>query len=111
LQACPHIYLEKINQGGNIVKCYIEERTIELANYIIEHKSTVRETAKKFNISKSTVHKDITERLPKVNYALAQKARLVLDENKSERHIRGGLATKRKYSNLKKQQQEKIENK
>ena len=76
---------------------YIEERAIEIANYIIQEKATIRQTAKKFGVSKSTVHKDITERLPQVNHALALCARKVLDVNKSERHIRGGLATREKY--------------
>lgn len=79
------------------MKAYIEERTIALAEYIIENKSTVRETARKFGISKSTVHKDVTERLLKINPQLAQRTRMVLEENKAERHIRGGLATKNKY--------------
>lgn len=76
----------------------IEERAKILATYIIETGSTVRATAKKFNISKSTVHKDISERLEKVNPSLACEAKKVLEINKAERHIRGGLATKRKYS-------------
>ena len=76
---------------------YIEERTIELANYIIENKATVRSAAKQFGISKSTVHKDVTERLNKINSRLAAEVRSVLDENKSERHLRGGMATKKKY--------------
>ncbi len=75
----------------------IEERAKILATYIIETKSTVRATAKKFNISKSTVHKDISERLEKVNPSLACEAKKILEINKSERHIRGGLATKMKY--------------
>ncbi len=75
----------------------IEERSVILAHYIIESKDTVRGTAKKFGISKSTVHKDVSERLKKINPALAKEVRVVLDENKAERHIRGGLATKRKY--------------
>lgn len=79
----------------------IEERAKILATYIIENKSTVRAAAKKFNISKSTVHKDIAERLEKVNPSLAQEAKKVLEINKSERHIRGGLATKMKYQNEK----------
>lgn len=79
------------------MKEYIEERAIEIANYIIEEKATVRQTAKKFGISKSTVHKDVTERLLLVNPSLAREARKVLDMNKSERHIRGGLATREKY--------------
>ena len=79
------------------MKTYIEERAIELAEYIIDKKTTVRAAAKKFGISKSTVHKDITERLTKINPNLANKARLILEENKAERHIRGGQATKLKY--------------
>ncbi len=79
------------------MKEYIEERAIAIANYIIEHNATVRQTAKMFGISKSTVHKDITERLEHVNPPLAAQARVVLDINKSERHIRGGMATKEKY--------------
>ena len=76
---------------------YIEERTCDIANYIIENKSTVRTAAKKFGVSKSTVHKDVTERLNKINSRLAAQVRNVLDENKSERHLRGGMATKKKY--------------
>ena len=79
------------------MKDYIEERAIDIANYIIENNATVRQTAKQFGISKSTVHKDVTERLMQINPTLAKEARKVLDINKSERHIRGGLATKEKY--------------
>lgn len=75
----------------------IEERAVNLAHYIIDSKDTVRGAAKKFGISKSTVHKDIAERLKKINPALARDVRVILDENKAERHIRGGMATKRKY--------------
>ena len=81
------------------MKGYIEERAIELANYIIENKATVRQAAKQFGISKTTVHKDVTERLRHINPSLAAEARKILDVNKSERHIRGGLATKEKYLN------------
>ena len=70
---------------------------MEIARYIIENNTTVRQAAKHFGISKSTVHKDVTERLMQINPALASQARTVLDVNKSERHIRGGLATKEKY--------------
>ena len=80
----------------------IEDRAIHLAQYIIDSKDTVRGTAKKFGISKSTVHKDITERLEKINPQLAKDVREILNENKAERHIRGGLATKLKYENEKK---------
>ena len=79
------------------MKDYIEERAIQIANYIIENNATVRQTAKQFGISKSTVHKDVTDRLMQINPALAKEARKVLDVNKSERHIRGGLATREKY--------------
>lgn len=82
------------------MKEYIEERAIELANYIIEKKTTVRAAAKKFGISKSTVHKDVTERLIKVNSELADNVRVILEENKAERHIRGGEATKAKYQGV-----------
>ncbi len=73
------------------MKGYIEERAINIANYIIEENATVRQTSKKFGISKSTVHKDVTERLVQINPTLAAQARKVLDVNKSERHIRGGV--------------------
>ena len=79
------------------MKDYIEERAIEIANYIVEEKTTVRQTAKKFGVSKSTVHKDVTDRLLQINASLAREARKVLDTNKSERHIRGGMATREKY--------------
>lgn len=77
----------------------IEERASKLAHYIIESKDTVRGTAKQFGISKSTVHKDVTDRLLKINPRLAEEVRTILDENKQERHIRGGMATKLKYAN------------
>ena len=79
------------------MKDYIEERAINIANYIIDNNATVRQTAKQFGISKSTVHKDVTDRLMQINPALAKEARKVLVVNKSERHIRGGLATREKY--------------
>ena len=84
------------------MKDYIESRVLTLSQYIIEQKATVRSTAKKFGISKSTVHKDISERLVKLNPTLAKKVRDILNENKSQRHIRGGLATKHKYEELQK---------
>ena len=80
-----------------MTKVSIEERAMELAQYIIDSKDTVRGAAKKYGISKSTVHKDVSERLLKINPALAHEVRIVLDENKEERHIRGGMATKLKY--------------
>lgn len=79
----------------------IEERAVNLAHYIIDSKDTVRGAAKKFGISKSTVHKDVSERLTKINPELSRKVREILDENKAERHIRGGMATKLKYKHLK----------
>ena len=82
------------------MKDYIEERAVEIACYIIEHKATVRQTAKKFGISKSTVHKDVTERLIQINPTLANQARHVLNRNKAERHIRGGQATREKYLHM-----------
>ena len=78
-------------------KKFIEERSVNLAHYIIDSKDTVRGAAKLFGISKSTVHKDVTERLEKINPLLAKEVREILDENKAERHIRGGMATKLKY--------------
>lgn len=88
--------------GGffKLKKEYIEERAINLAHYIIDSKDTVRGAAKKFGISKSTVHKDVSERLQKISPFLAAEVRTILDENKAERHIRGGMATKRKYDKL-----------
>lgn len=79
------------------MKGYIEERAIDIAHYITEQSATVRQAAKAFGVSKSTVHKDVTERLVQINPALATQTRTVLDTNKSERHIRGGMATKEKY--------------
>ena len=81
------------------MKDYIEERAMDIANYIIDHNATVRQNARQFGISKSTVHKDVTERLAVINPSLARQVRIVLDVNKSERHIRGGLATREKYRN------------
>ena len=79
------------------MKDYIEERVLLLANYIIDTKCTVRAAAKEFNISKSTVHKDVTERLEEISNGLYEEVRIILDGNKAERHIRGGLATRAKY--------------
>jgi len=79
------------------MKGNIEERACELAEYIIENKATVRSAAKQFGISKSTVHKDLTERLETIDRGLYRRVKAVLEENKAERHIRGGMATRRKY--------------
>ncbi|MBR3475039.1 MAG: sporulation transcriptional regulator SpoIIID [Oscillospiraceae bacterium] len=75
----------------------LEERTRDLAVYLLENKATVRAAAEHFGISKSTVHKDLTERLPRMDPGLSARVRLLLDWNKAQRHIRGGLATRRKY--------------
>ena len=79
------------------LKGNIEERACQLALYIIENKATVRSAAQRFGISKSTVHKDLSERLPAFNKPLYLQVKQVLDENKAERHIRGGIATRKKY--------------
>ena len=79
------------------MKGNIEDRAVELALYIIENKATVRAAAAKFGISKSTVHKDLSERLPTFNKPLYLQVKEVLEENKAERHIRGGIATRKKY--------------
>ncbi len=84
------------------MKDYIEERVLELAGYILDNNATVRSAAKKFRVSKSTVHKDVSERLKTINEGLFNEVKLVLEQNKSERHIRGGLATKSKYERMRK---------
>jgi putative DeoR family transcriptional regulator (stage III sporulation protein D) len=89
-----------VQNGGAAMKDYISERAVELARYIIDTKATVRDTAKKFHVSKSTVHKDVTDRLMHINMPLAKEVHAILDSNKAERHIRGGLATQRKYANI-----------
>ena len=83
------------------MKDYIEERVYELAQYIISTNSTVRSAAKKFRVSKSTVHKDVTERLLELNPVMAAEVKDVLESNKAERHLRGGMATKEKYQHAK----------
>lgn len=80
------------------MKMLVEERAVELGEYIVENKATVRAAAQKFGISKSTVHMDVAQRLRKVNPALYNEVREILDVNKAQRHIRGGLATKEKYA-------------
>ena len=82
------------------MKEYIEERAMEIARYIIENNATVRQASKAFGVSKITVHKDIVDRMEYINPSLASQARVVLEQNKAERHIRGGMATKEKYLNL-----------
>ncbi|MBZ4687948.1 MAG: spoIIID [Clostridiales bacterium] len=76
---------------------YIRQRVLEISRHIIENGATVRQTAAKFGVSKSTVHKDVTERLPRINKELTEKVRNILDKNKAERHLRGGEATRKKY--------------
>ena len=89
---------------GIFLRDYIEERAEEIGQYIVES-GAVRQTAKKFGVSKSTVHKDVTERLVKINPFLAARIRVVLDVNKAERHIRGGMATKEKYLHEREEQE------
>jgi len=79
------------------MKEHIWRRVLEVANYVLNNEATVRDAAKTFGISKSTVHKDVTERLPQVNASLARQVKEVLEQNKAERHLRGGEATRRKY--------------
>ena len=83
------------------MKDYIEERVLNISNYIIENKATVRDAAKAFGVSKSTVHKDMVERLPRINGEVFKLVKEVLELNKAERHIRGGMATKLKYQKKK----------
>jgi len=83
--------------GGFILKDIVEERAVELGEYIVENKATVRAAAKKFGVSKSTVHMDVSKRLERVNPQLFFEVRQVLDVNKAQRHIRGGIATREKY--------------
>jgi len=80
------------------MKDYIKDRAVELGEYIIDTKATVRDVGKKFNVSKSTVHKDVTERLKEIDYDFYLEVKEVLEFNLSERHIRGGISTKRKFS-------------
>ena len=82
------------------MKVNMEERAAALALYLIENRTTVRAAAKKFGISKSTVHKDLSERLPVYNRTLYLQVKEILEENKAQRHIRGGLATRRKYKGI-----------
>lgn len=83
------------------MKDYIRKRVLEISNYILESKNTVRQTATVFGVSKSTVHKDMIERLPAIDKAVAIKVRNILEINKAERHIRGGEATRKKYKQTK----------
>lgn len=80
---------------------YIHQRVLEISNYILETRATVRQVARNFGVSKSTVHKDVTERLPQINRNLARQVKKILDKNKAERHLRGGEATRKKYLSMK----------
>ncbi len=87
--------------GGFVLKGIVEERAVELAEYIVENKTTVRAAAKQFGVSKSTVHMDVARRLRSLNPQLYSEVREILDINKAQRHIRGGLATREKYKSMK----------
>lgn len=82
------------------MKDYIEKRVLDVAKYIIDTKSTIRKTAKVFGVCKSTIHKDMTERLPEIDPKIAAETHSILEKNKAERHIRGGIATKNKFKGL-----------
>lgn len=86
---------------GEYVKGIVEERAAMLGEYIIENKATVRKAAKKFGVSKSTVHKDVSERLKYIDPKLYKEVKTVLEINKAQRHIRGGIATRNKYKHIK----------
>jgi putative DeoR family transcriptional regulator (stage III sporulation protein D) len=92
----------RFKKGRENVQEHIKRRAIEIGNYIIESSCTVRQTAEVFGVSKSTVHKDVTERLPQINKQLSSQVKHILESNKAERHIRGGEATRRKYQNKQK---------
>lgn len=91
---------------ANGVHDYIKERTIRIGNHVVETRSTVRTIAKAFGVSKSTVHKDLTERLPEINVKLAEEVKVILDYHKSIRHIRGGEATRQKYQSASHKEEE-----
>ena len=86
--------------GGRIMQEYIEKRVMDICAYILKTKATVRQTANEFGVSKSTVHKDMTERLPEINKEQYEAVRSILENNKAERHLRGGEATKQKYAHM-----------
>jgi|GEM_PF-89289 len=97
----PRIIISNRNRlEGGTVKGIVEERAVELGEYIIENKTTVRGAAKKFGVSKSTVHKDVAQRLKYVDPQLYKQVKQILELNKAQRHIRGGMATKLKYKKL-----------
>ena len=94
---CEHILFYQVNKGGGQMQDYIEQRVLEISNYILETGATVRQVARVFGVSKSTVHKDVTERLPYINRFIAREIKMILEKNKAERHLRGGEATRQKY--------------
>lgn len=94
------MYYYLVNLGVEEMKGVVEERAILLGKYIVENKTTVRNAAKVFQVSKSTVHMDVSTRLKKINPQLFAQVKEVLDINKAQRHIRGGLATQKKYKEL-----------
>ncbi len=103
--ALSYTFINRKYVGGVILKDIAIERAMALGEYIAENNATVRETARVYRVSKSTVHKDVTERLAVFSPVLAARVKEVLEKNKSERHMRGGEATKRKYSELKKEKE------
>lgn len=92
--------LRLLDEGGLCVQEYIRKRVLDIGTYILESSATVRQTADVFGVSKSTVHKDVTERLPLVNEKLSMEVKHILETNKAERHIRGGEATRKKYQEI-----------
>jgi len=84
-------------RGGAAMRDYIRKRVVDISQYILDTKATVRQAAAVFGVSKSTVHKDVTERLPRLSKDLARRVKRILEKNKAERHIRGGEATRKKY--------------
>jgi len=102
---------ENQHREANGVHDYIKERTIRIGHYVVETKKTVRMIAKEFGVSKSTVHKDLTERLPEINADLANQVKQILEYHKSVRHIRGGEATRKKYKLARENQQKQNQNK
>ena len=92
-----------MSKGAYGMQDYIQKRVMDISNYILESQATVRQTATIFGVSKSTVHKDITERLPVINEMVAKQVRDILENNKAERHLRGGEATRKKYKHEKEQ--------
>jgi len=96
----PGIRLLMTDIGGREMQDYIQKRVLDICSYILETQATVRQAALVFQVSKSTVHKDMTERLPSLNKQLAREIKAILEYNKAERHLRGGEATRRKYKDL-----------